>query len=149
MPRRKQTAADFPPEFMQVWELAVQKNLKIEMPTAGQARNMIQRLYVFRKRLMEEAPQIAAPFYSVDLRAHDEAGNVIVGKSTNVPGKAIIRVHQSDWKAQVAQQFQSVSEGGGITPSTAVGALSESVVTPDSPPSDQLSETLSILGFKG
>lgn len=83
----------------------------LTMEDAGSARNLIQRLYTFRKRLMEEAPEIAKDFQLVDLRVHDEAGNIIVGRTTRVPGKAIIRVFVPTWKDQIRKQLDSSLEG--------------------------------------
>jgi hypothetical protein len=143
MVRRKLTAADFPQEFMSIWQLAVERKLLLQMDSAGQARNFIQRLYVFRKRLLEEAPQIATPFYAVDLRIHDEAGNVITGKATAVVGKALIKDHVSTWKAQVAGLI-AVSE---IEVSASKDSALEHVVSIPAPEADSLSETLNTLGF--
>jgi len=143
--RRKLGASDFPPEFMDVWNLAVQRKLLLTMESAGAARNMIQRLYTFRKRLMEEAPAIAGPFYTVDLRVHDIQGNVITGKATAVPGPAMIKDFQSTWKAQIhALSSLQVSEIGSVRPKVSEEPM---VIPSAAETSDNLSETLKTLGF--
>lgn len=139
--RKRLTVSDFPPEFMTIWQLAVDGKLSIEMENAGSARNLIQRLYIFRKRLMEEAPLIANPFYLVDLRVHDENGN-LVSKATSVPAKAIIKTYVPTWKAQVASMVNQIPEGAGAP---LAAAPAEVIAAP--PAGDALSGTLEMLGF--
>lgn len=138
--RKQLTVADFPPEFMSIWQLAVDGKLSIEMDNAGSARNLIQRLYIFRKRLMEEAPSIAQPFYLVDLRVHDENGN-LVSKATSVPAKAIIKTYVPTWKSQVASMISQVPERELNSPSELP------VAQVPVPTGDALSGTLEMLGF--
>jgi hypothetical protein len=152
MARKTQTIKDFPPEFMNIWELAAAGKLMLSFDEAGTARNMIQRLYTFRKRLMEEAPQLAERFYLVDLRVHDEAGNVIVGRKTAVPGKAIVKTYIPTWKEQVRKQLSS-SESGVLTEVPALVIAPEGLDLPlaDTPAVqtsvDHQEETLSDLGY--
>lgn len=147
MARKTQTVADFPPEFLAAWNLAAENKLLLALDSVGEARNMIQRLYTFRKRLMEEAPEIAARFYLVDLRVHDELGNVITSRDTRVPQKAIIRTYNPTWKDQIRKQ---VSEGG-VVPAIQIGPTVE-LMEPSTPlvpveTPDSMTETLSDLGY--
>lgn len=156
MARRVRTMADFPPEFMDAWRLACEGKLMLSFDSIGQARNMIQRLYTFRKRVAEEAPQIGAAFYLVDLRIHDEQGNVIVAKQTAVPTKAIIRPFKPGWKDQIQSQMSGLAHvsvpGGALQ----AGELPVPVVPPESgantphvpsESSDSMGEALSNLGY--
>jgi hypothetical protein len=150
MSRAKRTAKDFPQEYLAAWQLAVEGKLMLTMESVGMARNMIQQLYIFRKRLMEESPQIAGAFYTVDLRVHDELGNVITGKPTKVPQKAIIKPFVSTWKDQIRTQMQA--SGSGVSASPVVPIVEPTVPDlPICPPSqgqtDSLTETLSDLGY--
>lgn len=154
MVRKKQTVADFPPEFMDAWSLALKGELSLDMGTVGAARNMIQRLYTFRKRLIEEAPELGASYYLVDLRVHDEFGNVIQGKPTRVLAKAIIRAATLGWKDQIRKQ-SSVLEGAeelktatpvGVPSVVPISNMNERVtLAPDT--GDNLSEALSNAGY--
>lgn len=157
----KQTAKDFPAEFLDAWKLAVEKKLLVSFESAGTARNWIQRMYTFRKRLMEESPAIAAPFFLVDLRVHDEQGNAVIGKATAVPGKAMVKVYEPAWKAQIKEQIASergVPVGGEVSPQLQHSTEIAEQMTPKLPEVsnsansgansvDALSETLSDLGY--
>lgn len=148
MPRKPKTMADYPPEFMDAWKLACEGKLMLSLDSAGTARNLIQKLYAFRKRVAEEAPEIGSKFYLVDLRVHDEAGNVIVGKATAVPGKAIIRPYNPGWKDQIRQQISQKVEPPAFThPQGTSPALPEVALAPPAPAEDNVGSTLSNLGY--
>lgn len=131
------------------------------MDSVGQARNFIQQLYTFRKRLSEESPELAAPFFLVDLRLHDIEGNIITGKATSVPQRAIIRPYKPGWKDQLQQQLAASGRGVGegaklLEPLVSVkpsGSMLEKLPVPANPAesgvnsTDALSETLSDLGY--
>lgn len=154
--RRKKTARDFPPEFLDAWKLAVEGKLFLPMEAVGMARNLIQQLYTFRKRLSEESPEIAAPFFLVDLRVHDEDGRVITGKPTKVPAKAIIRPFNPTWKEAIRLQLIASDNGipvgdpahSGLIPiGPEVAKIYTEIVKKVEDVPDTLSETLSDLGY--
>lgn len=156
MARKAKTLADFPPEFLDAWRLAAEGTLLLEVESVGAARNLIQRLYTFRKRLAEQNPELGARYYLIDLRVHDEVGNVIVGKPTRVPLKAIIRPSSTGWKDQIRKQAQ---ERTGHESASGVLTLGEGLVPsykhiPPEPPTqsgtdspDNVEETLADLGY--
>lgn len=151
MPRNRKSSADFPPEFLSAWQLAVKGELLIAMDSVGAARNLIQRLYSFRKRLMEEAPEIASQFYLVDLRVHNEMGNVIEARATAVPGKAIIKVYVPTWKAQIQKQAEERAEDKAVTQTPDVTEIAvprqDSHLLAQQSSSDNLTEALSNAGY--
>jgi len=86
MTKRKRTAADFPPEFLDAWELAAKGELRLDFESAGKAKNFRQQLHAFRKALVDENGQ--GPFahwWNYDL--------VIEGTS--------IICRQLEWKKQI------------------------------------------------
>lgn len=110
----------FPPEYLDIWRLAVSPvGLRLEFPSHGQATNMRHRLNTYRKRLMEEAPELAAPFMLADLNIRSE-GDIFV-----------LEDHVPDWKRQLRAQL---------------GGISAEAPAPANPPG-ALDSTLSGLGF--
>ena len=135
----KRTVKDFPPEYMSVWQLAREGKLMLQIPTKGAATNKRQDLYVFRKRLNEEAPPLAAPFFEVDLIVEEENGF------------GIFRSGVLDWKQQVR-----AAVAGGADPAV-VGRIVETVPSqrvenliaaePVIPAQDAMADKLADLGF--
>ena len=72
MKKRTYTIESFPKEFFDIWQLAEEGKLSLEMPTKGQATHLKQRLYIFRKTLLETSPDLAQPYLSVDIRVEEE-----------------------------------------------------------------------------
>ncbi len=150
MARKPRTAKDFPPEFLDAWNLALEGKLMLSMDTIGQARNMIQQMYIFRKRLLEESPELGSKFMMVDLRVHDEEGRIITGKPTAVPQKAIIKPFVSTWKEQIRQQAGVLTVAPTL-PIIEVNPAQDfpllALKTDPHEPNDTFEETLSNLGY--
>jgi hypothetical protein len=70
--KRNQSVSDFPPEFFDIWTAAAQRQLALRLEAKGTAVNLKHRLYTFRKRLLQEAPQAAQSFLNVDLTVVQE-----------------------------------------------------------------------------
>lgn len=68
MSTRSKGVRQFPAEYLDVWKLASsEQGIKLTFDSHGKATNMRQRLNTYRKRLMDEAPEVAAPFMLTDL----------------------------------------------------------------------------------
>lgn len=90
--KRNKSVADFPAEFFTIWELAAQRKLCLLIGERGKATNFRQRLYTFRKRLIEESPQVAQPFMSVDIKIERQ-----------LDGQFVVMDYVPSWKEQVNQ----------------------------------------------
>lgn len=86
----KRTLQGFPPEYFDIWNLAVEGKLSLQFPTKGKATNKKVDLYRFRKRLSEETGDLAAAYFQVDLRVTDEG---------------VLQSYVPDWKLAVRAQI--------------------------------------------
>lgn len=92
------TLDSYPPEFFDIWTAATERRLRLTFPSRGKATNLKHRLYAFRKRLGEVSPEIAAPYYLVDLDVQLEAAK---GK----PDEWVMSVSIPAWKEQIREQM--------------------------------------------
>lgn len=111
---KRRGSRQFPPEYLDIWQLAVSPaGLRLEFPSHGQATNMRHRLNTYRKRLMEEAPELAAPFMLADLNIRTEGETFI------------LEDHVPDWKRQLRSQLAakapSPADPPGVLDSTLSG----------------------------
>lgn len=133
----KRAVKDFPPEYMLCWQAAIQGKLDLRLSTPGKATNLRQQLYIFRKRLNEEAPELAAPFFEVDLKIEDSR----------------IVAHVLDWKRQVRSAILENPNSGEQIGEAIEQAAEQSAAPlldgkPPDPAGDAMSGTLENLGFK-
>jgi len=94
--RKLKSIASFPPEFFDIWNLALEGKLNLTLPTKGMATNFRQRLYTFRRLLMTENPTQASPMYQTDLLV------------TEIEGKGLLTSHIPEWKLQVRAAIEKI-----------------------------------------
>jgi hypothetical protein len=86
--KRKPPSLDsFPQEFFSIWDLALEDKLDLKMESKGQGTSMKQRLYTFRKLLVQQG--IENSYYQVDL------------KVVELEGEFYLISHTPEWKKQV------------------------------------------------
>ena len=129
---RRRTVRDFPVEYLGIWQLAVAGKLRLEFPSPGTAANQRQQLHTYRKRLGEESPSIAEPFFQVDLKIE-----------TTEDGKGILTGHIPAWKQQVREQLAATD----FRPADPVASLESAQTTAQAESGPALDKKLKDLGF--
>lgn len=89
---RRRVVADYPQEYLGIWQLACAGRLALEFPRRQTAMNQRQQLYAFRKQLSREMPPMAEPFFQADLRVVDTPS-----------GKARLESYVPEWKLAVRE----------------------------------------------
>ena len=124
----RKSTRQYPAEFLTIWRLALSGELLLPFPRKGTAVNMRQRLYTYRKRLLEESPELAGPFIDLELQI-EEQGNTW-----------IITANLSEWKKLVQEQAKN------LEPLEQFLHLASEKPSPDAD-ATALSSTLDNLGF--
>jgi hypothetical protein len=115
---RKRKAADYPPEFLETWELASKGQLEIKFPDKGKAFNFRQRLHAFRRAIIDEGGQAAfSHWFAYDLEIVEEFDQK---SGIGATGKWLLRTTELDWKAQVRAQAAAAQIGGTPVPSSRI-----------------------------
>jgi hypothetical protein len=104
---RKKTSKDYPPEFLETWELASKNILRLAFPTKGQAINFRQRLHAFRRVVIEESGQGAFNHWF----KHD----LVVEQLT--PAIWLLKTGEPSWKLQVREQAAKAGVATPVLPS--------------------------------
>lgn len=133
MPSRKRKVADFPQEYLGIWELAVAGRLRLTFHSRAQATHQRQQLYTFRKRLSEESPVVAEPFFQADLKVEEAAG-----------GMGVLTAHVPEWKRQVREQLVAAD----YKPPDPVALLDQAQAAADAETAPEMDRVLDTLGFK-
>lgn len=137
--KRNQSVSDFPPEFFDIWMLAANGSLRLSFESSGKATNFKQRLYTFRKRLLQESPAMAQEFAGVDLKVER-------GETPQQGAGALLVPYVPEWKKQVAAAKNTLGEGLSL-PAAPLSQIPPDISIPASAPISTLGETLSHLGF--
>ena len=130
----KRKASSFPVEFLSIWQLAAAERLHLCFPTKGAAVSQKQQLQIFRKRLLEEAPEVAIPFFQVDLLIIEEPEG---------PGATLVS-YIPEWKKQVRAAVQAAD----FSPMNPAEILRAGEATAQAENMAELDKTLDNLGFK-
>jgi hypothetical protein len=111
---RKRKAADYPPEFLETWELAAKGSLNLSFDSKGKAFNFRQRLHAFRRAIIDEGGQAAfSHWFAYDLEIVEEFDQK---SGVGATGKWLLRTTELDWKAQVRAQAAAAQIGGTPVP---------------------------------
>ena len=127
----KRTLAAFPSEFFDCWRLAAAGKLRMTFPSRGKATRHKQEMNTYRRRLAEEAPEMAREFFDVDILVEgDDKQGIITG-------------YIPEWKKQVREAL--VLNGFDLTePAETMQEVGEQI---EEKAKDSLSDTLASLGF--
>lgn len=131
--RRRRQVSDFPAEYLGIWELAVAGKLVLTFPSRAQATNQRQQLYTFRKRLSEESPAIAEPFFQADL---------LVEEGPN--GTGVLSAYIPEWKKQARELLEQMK----FAPTDPVATLESVQAQAEEEAKPAMDQTLKNLGFK-